>query len=365
MCGVVEVIDAGHRDLEVEYSPEPALFPHVSLKIFVVHLQYSVEDVLVPEQVYKPWASVLDDGNEIMGPSFSDISDCEVVMVAGLPASGKTTRTRNWADEYPEKLLVLLGRNLILDEMRIAVVAFPKPEDLEFRADKRFKEMGWSKDMSVPDELSDQHSVADSLDHFIRKFLLNSNEGSRGEFVEKWILAKFSSTSSIIVLWLPKHQPTIIELWLPKYLIRFTFLGLPCGTPCFPLPPSPAPCSSILEDITLLLRETANFRIVSPSIPRDFGDLTSKLKTGKSRRRKMAKPEKSEKYQSAGRKRFRSHMFYTPDHVMSLSKAADSLSSIHASNPTINPSYSLYITISTTERNLLAMFFCCYIELTA
>ncbi|KAB5560536.1 hypothetical protein DKX38_005493 [Salix brachista] len=44
-------------------------------------------------------------------------------------------------------------------------------------------------------------------------------------------------------------------------------------------------CSSILEDITLLLRESANFRIVSPSIPQDFGDLTSKLKTGKSRRR--------------------------------------------------------------------------------
>ncbi|KAJ6401774.1 hypothetical protein OIU84_013944 [Salix udensis] len=108
-----------------------------------------------------------------MGPSSSDISDCEVMMVAGLPASGKTT----WADEYPEKCSVLLGRNLILDEMRIAVVAFPKPEDLEFRVDKRFKEMGMevpadatnnmianyalskSKDMPVPDELSDQDVV--------------------------------------------------------------------------------------------------------------------------------------------------------------------------------------------------------------
>ncbi|KAJ6706978.1 HETEROGENEOUS NUCLEAR RIBONUCLEOPROTEIN U FAMILY MEMBER [Salix viminalis] len=132
-------------------------------------------------------------------------------MVAGLPASGKTTWTRNWADEYPEKRSVLLGRNLILDEMRvpgllysvqffinqtnvfknacthklrpfsnfckIAVVAFPKPEDLEFRVGKRFKEMGMevpadatnnmianyalskSKDMPVPDELSDQVKI--------------------------------------------------------------------------------------------------------------------------------------------------------------------------------------------------------------
>ncbi|XP_011001165.1 PREDICTED: uncharacterized protein LOC105108530 [Populus euphratica] len=72
--------------------------------------------------------------------------------------------------------------------------------------------------------------------------------------------------------------------------------GLPCGTPCFPLlhlllhhqgPRVPIfllACSIILEDITLLLGETANFRIVLPSIPQDLGDLTSKLKTGKSRR---------------------------------------------------------------------------------
>ncbi|KAG5246877.1 nuclear ribonucleoprotein [Salix suchowensis] len=233
----------------------------------------NVEDGLAPEQVYKPWASALDDGNEIMGPSSSDISDCEVVMVAGLPASGKTT----WADEYPEKLSVLLGRNLILDEMRIAVVAFPKPEDLEFRVDKRFKEMGMevpadatnnmivlqnyalskSKEMPVPDELSDQHSVADSLDHFIRKFLLNSIEGSRGDIWRKVCLVEL----------LAFHY---LHLRLHLQGPRINFL---------------LACSSILEDITLLLRETANFRIVSPSITRDFGDLTSKLKTGKSRRR--------------------------------------------------------------------------------
>ncbi|KAL9392595.1 hypothetical protein Peur_016515 [Populus x canadensis] len=75
-------------------------------------------DGLVPEQGCEPWASALDDGNAIMGPKSSDISDCEVMMMVGLPASGKTTWAEKWAEEYPEKRFVLLGRNLILDEMK-------------------------------------------------------------------------------------------------------------------------------------------------------------------------------------------------------------------------------------------------------
>lgn len=78
-----------------------------------------VEDGLVPEQGCEPWASALDDGNAIMGPKSSDISDCEVMMMVGLPASGKTTWAEKWAEEYPEKRFVLLGRNLILDEMKV------------------------------------------------------------------------------------------------------------------------------------------------------------------------------------------------------------------------------------------------------
>eukprot|EP00258_Populus_trichocarpa_P038736 XP_024454755.1 uncharacterized protein LOC18097454 [Populus trichocarpa] len=144
-----------------------------------------VEDGLVPEQGCKPWASALDDGNAIMGPNSSDISDCEVMMMVGLPASGKTTWAEKWAEEYPEKRFVLLGRNLILDEMKVCLV-----ELLAF--------------------------------HYLH--LLLHHQGPR----------------------------------IPIFLLA---------------------CSSILEDITLL-RETANFLIVLPSIPQDLGDLTSKLKTG-------------------------------------------------------------------------------------
>ncbi|KAJ6367629.1 hypothetical protein OIU78_000238 [Salix suchowensis] len=156
------------------YNRSQLYFLMFYLKNVVVHLQYSVEDGLAPEQVYKPWASALDDGNEIMGPSSSDISDCEVVMVAGLPASDSLhffyQSNQCFQNACTHKL------KPFSNFCKIAVVAFPKPEDLEFRVDKRFKEMG----MEVP---------ADATNN----------------------------------------------------MIGFTFLGLPCGTPCFPLPPSPAP----------------------------------------------------------------------------------------------------------------------------
>ncbi|GAB2240281.1 hypothetical protein Droror1_Dr00020799 [Drosera rotundifolia] len=184
---------------------ESAMFPHVLLKNVVVQMQFSVEKGLVVEEGYKPWASAIDDGNAIMGPSVSDAAKCEVMMLVGLPASGKSTWADKWVKEHPEQRYVLLGTNLVLDQMKvpgllrrgnygerfdrlmdratgifntllsrasmtprnyiidqtnvyknarkrklkpfsayhkIAVVVFPKPEELKLRAEKRFKEMG-------------------------------------------------------------------------------------------------------------------------------------------------------------------------------------------------------------------------------
>ncbi|GFZ06259.1 hypothetical protein Acr_18g0004290 [Actinidia rufa] len=150
-------------------------------------------------------ACALDDGNAITGPIFSNPRDCELMMMVGLPASGKSTWAEKWVKEHPEKRYVLLGTNLALDQMKvpgllrknnygerfdrlmdratgifntllsraaktprnyiidqtnvyksarkrklkpfadyqkIAVVVFPEPEELKSRADKRFKEMG-------------------------------------------------------------------------------------------------------------------------------------------------------------------------------------------------------------------------------
>ncbi|MED6130672.1 hypothetical protein PIB30_002785 [Stylosanthes scabra] len=168
-------------------------------------MQFSPEDGLVPQEGFKPWASAIEDRSIIMGPSFSDKSNCEVIMMVGLPASGKTTWAEKRAKEHPEKCYVLLGTNLVLDQMKvpglsrknnygerfdrlmdkateifsvllaraatihrnyildqtnvyksarkrklkpfvdcqkIAVVVFPKPEELKVRSNKRLKEMG-------------------------------------------------------------------------------------------------------------------------------------------------------------------------------------------------------------------------------
>ncbi|KAB1221886.1 Heterogeneous nuclear ribonucleoprotein U-like protein 1 [Morella rubra] len=241
--GLAKQFDAGPKGLRVVDSPirrlrwESALFPHVLLKNVAVQLQFSAEEGLVPEEDYKPWASALEDGNAIMGPSFSKPEDCEVIMMVGLPASGKTTWAEKWVKEHPEKRYILLGTNLILDQMKvpglrrkhnygerfdhlmdkataifntllsraantphnyildqtnvyknarkrklkpfaffqkIAVVVFPRPEELKYRSDKRSREMGkevpadainkmlaeyvlpGSKDMPESDEYFDQ-----------------------------------------------------------------------------------------------------------------------------------------------------------------------------------------------------------------
>lgn len=238
--GVAKEFDAGVKGLGVVDSPmrqlhwESALFPHVLLKNVMVQVQFSTEEGLVPEEGYKPWASALYDGNSIMGPSFSSPRDCEVMMMVGLPASGKSTWAEKWVKEHAEKRYVLLGTNLALDQMKvpgllrkqnygerferlmdratgifntllsrasktprnyiidqtnvyknarkrklkpfanfqkIAVVLFPKPEELKFRAEKRFKEMG----KEVP---------ADAVNEMIANYVLPGSKDMPGSDVD-------------------------------------------------------------------------------------------------------------------------------------------------------------------------------------
>ncbi|KAK4421260.1 Heterogeneous nuclear ribonucleoprotein U-like protein 1 [Sesamum alatum] len=209
--GVAKYFDAGPSGLGIVGSPiknlqwESALFPHVLLKNVAVQLQFSIDDGLIPEDGYKPWATAILDGNTVLGPTFANEYDCEVIMMVGLPASGKTTWAEKWVKEHPEKRYVLLGTNLALEQMKvpgllrknnygerfdrlmdratkifnvllsraskiprnfiidqtnvyksarkrklkpfanyikIAVVVFPTAEELKLRADRRFKEMG-------------------------------------------------------------------------------------------------------------------------------------------------------------------------------------------------------------------------------
>jgi heterogeneous nuclear ribonucleoprotein U-like protein 1 len=99
---------------------ESALFPHVLLKNVVVEMQFSREDGLEPVDGYEPWASAFADGNAVFGPVFEQ-SECEVMMMVGLPASGKSTWAEKWVKEHPEKRFILLGTNLILEQMKVGL----------------------------------------------------------------------------------------------------------------------------------------------------------------------------------------------------------------------------------------------------
>ncbi|XP_038893724.1 heterogeneous nuclear ribonucleoprotein U-like protein 1 isoform X2 [Benincasa hispida] len=230
--GTAIQFDAGPRGLGVVDSPlrklqwESAFFPHVLLKNVEVQLQFSIEEGLVPEEGFKPWACALDDKNALLGPTFNNVRDCEVMMMVGLPASGKSTWAKKWADDHPEKRYILLGTNLILDQMKlpgllrkhnygerfdrlmdqatgifnillsraatvprnyiidqtnvyknarrrklkpfacfqkIAVVVFPKPEELERRSAERFREMGKEVPADAVNEMLESQRCLDGM----------------------------------------------------------------------------------------------------------------------------------------------------------------------------------------------------------
>ncbi|CAI9087618.1 OLC1v1021730C2 [Oldenlandia corymbosa var. corymbosa] len=122
--GIAKQFDAGACGLGVAPTQNLALFPHIWLKNVVVQMQFSAQDGLVIPEGYRPWSSAFEDGKGILGPVFPNLIDCEVIMMVGLPASGKSTWAENWVKGHPEKRYVLLGTNLALDKMKVRDLKF-------------------------------------------------------------------------------------------------------------------------------------------------------------------------------------------------------------------------------------------------
>ncbi|XP_071718334.1 uncharacterized protein, partial [Rutidosis leptorrhynchoides] len=239
--------------LATQFNPgsnwEAGFFPHVLLKNVEVEMQFSYEDGLVPQDGYRPWSCAFEDGKGVMGPAFLDVCICELIMMVGLPGSGKTTWAERWVNDHPEKRYILLGTNLALDKMKvpglvrkrnygerfdrlmnrataifdtlltrasktprnfiidqtnvykkarnrklkpfasfqkIAVVVFPSTEDLKARSEKSFREMG----KEVP---------AEAVKEMIANYVLPKSKDTPGtdEYFDQVVYVELNMTESI------------------------------------------------------------------------------------------------------------------------------------------------------------------------
>jgi heterogeneous nuclear ribonucleoprotein U-like protein 1 len=109
--------------LDEEKVKGRVFFPHVTTKNVVVKLNFT-EPLLqpLPEgfEEYLPLQTASTEHKEkaVAGPKSN--SECEVIMMVGLPASGKTTWAEKHMRENPEKHYTILGTNQIMDKMKVS-----------------------------------------------------------------------------------------------------------------------------------------------------------------------------------------------------------------------------------------------------
>lgn len=94
-----------------------ALFPHVLSKNYTFVCNFGQEEAWcerVPEYVF---VGDVDLKDRIAGPRRpKKKSDCEVVMICGLPGAGKSSWARKYAAEHPEKFYNILGVNNLIEK---------------------------------------------------------------------------------------------------------------------------------------------------------------------------------------------------------------------------------------------------------
>ncbi|XP_006627593.1 heterogeneous nuclear ribonucleoprotein U-like protein 1 isoform X3 [Lepisosteus oculatus] len=98
-----------------------ALFPHVLVKNCAIEFNFGQKDepyFPIPEGYSLIQSVPLEDRvRGTVGPSSK--SECEILMLVGLPAAGKTTWAMKHAEENPEKKYNILGTNAIMEKMKV------------------------------------------------------------------------------------------------------------------------------------------------------------------------------------------------------------------------------------------------------
>uniref|UniRef100_A0AAY5F5Q2 Uncharacterized protein n=1 Tax=Electrophorus electricus TaxID=8005 RepID=A0AAY5F5Q2_ELEEL len=108
-----------HVSLE-ELAGRP-LFPHVLVKNCGVEFNFGQkEEPFYPQPegyTFIQQVALEDRARGTVGPATK--GDCEILMMVGLPGSGKTTWAAKHSEENPEKKFNILGTNAIMEKMKV------------------------------------------------------------------------------------------------------------------------------------------------------------------------------------------------------------------------------------------------------
>lgn len=114
---------------------EVALFPHVLTKNVAFECNFgALEEPWFPLKEEFTFIGKVPLEERVRGtepPAKKE--DCEVIMMIGLPASGKTTWAEKLKASQPEKMYNILGTNLIIDKMK--VMGLPRKKNYAGRWD--------------------------------------------------------------------------------------------------------------------------------------------------------------------------------------------------------------------------------------
>ncbi|CAL1526307.1 unnamed protein product [Lymnaea stagnalis] len=101
-------------------SKEMALFPHILSKNCRFKVNYGQMEAWFPPPMgfrYIGHLQLLERVRGMTPPARK--SDCEMIMIVGLPGAGKTTWAINMQKNHPEKRYNIIGTDTLIDKMRV------------------------------------------------------------------------------------------------------------------------------------------------------------------------------------------------------------------------------------------------------
>ncbi|XP_019754022.1 heterogeneous nuclear ribonucleoprotein U-like protein 2 [Dendroctonus ponderosae] len=105
-----------------EFPEDLALFPHVLCRNYAYELNFGANETPWfphPEEL-KDYEFLQDVQDKVSGPKRPDKrEECEVILMIGLPGSGKTHWVKNYLESNPDKKYTIIGNNALFDRMTV------------------------------------------------------------------------------------------------------------------------------------------------------------------------------------------------------------------------------------------------------